>query len=169
MEEKDTLQDFLYAYVETGWFDHERQKTLKAMKRLWKAMPQTDIDRLPGKLIVFAPAAVKLGDVLPLFNSGMREEGAFIYLAPHLECKSQTEVDKTVAHEFAHVVLGHGRSDSAVTETKETLIRQADVPHEREADELIKQWGYEPAYNRRPESKRKLNSSRRITGRKRKR
>jgi hypothetical protein len=161
MEEKDTLQEFLYTYVETGWFDHERRKTLEAMKRLWKAVPQTDFDRLPGKLIVFAPASVKLGEVLPWRD-----------LAPHLERKSQSEIDKTVAHEFAHVILRHGRSDSTATETKETLIRQADVPHEREADELIKKWGYAPAYNRRPntaKSRRILNLSRRITGRKRKR
>jgi hypothetical protein len=172
MEEKDTLQDFLYTYVETGWFDHEREKTLEAMKRLWKTMPQTDIDQLPARLIVFAPAAIKLGQTYPWLDSGTREEGTLIYLAPELELMSQSEIDITVAHEFAHAVLGHGKCGSAGTETKEALIRQADVPHEREADELITKWGYAPAYNRRPNTakpKRLLNSSRRTARPKRKR
>jgi hypothetical protein len=151
-KESWSWDDFKYRFIETGWFDYGRAKTLVAMQKLWERVPQEDLDNLPADLIVFAPATYILGEVFPLSLGGESEEetrGALVYLSPQLERKSQAEVDSTVAHEFAHLVLGSHRSDY----TRNTYPQgaefktQGDVPSEQDADRLISDWGYKPAYN----------------------
>ena len=94
--------DFRYQYIETGWFDYDRPKTIAAIEKLSKRLPEDVQDNLPP-LVVFAPSAAKLGEFKP-FRLGDR---LLLYLSPRLEAKPQSEVDFTVAHEFAHILLGH--------------------------------------------------------------
>jgi hypothetical protein len=141
--------DFCYQFIETGSVDYDRAKTIAAMKTLCERVPQEDLDKLPGSLIVFAPSTDKLGEVFPLRMPVSEEEacGVIIYLSPELESKSQEEVDRTVAHEFAHVVLGCYRSDYTRKRSQGVDFEtQGDVPSEQDADALIGRWGYEPAY-----------------------
>jgi hypothetical protein len=79
---------------------------------------------------------------------------AFVYLAPGIERLSQARVDSVVAHEFAHVILGHGSPDGrAIHDAVPT--KQADVPAEGEADRLVRLWGFDPAYPEHRNKKRK--------------
>jgi hypothetical protein len=150
-EEKESWEDFCYRFIDRSWFDYGRAKTLAATQKLWERVPQDDLDKLPGDVIVFAPATHNLGEVFPLSLGGEGDEqtrGALVYLSPQLERKSQAEVDSTVAHEFARVVLGCHRSDYArnIFPQSVEFKAQGDVPSEQDADALISHWGYKPAY-----------------------
>jgi uncharacterized protein YjaZ len=106
IEKLDAWEDFRYTYVETGWFNPHRQKTLEAMHRFYEKVSQSDLDKLEEhSVIVFAPSPAYLGQVMP--GPVAFDAVVFVYLAPGLEKKNQAEVDFTVAHEFAHVLLGH--------------------------------------------------------------
>lgn len=40
---KESWEDFKYEYIETGWFNYDRAKTFKAMRRLWEKIPEGDL------------------------------------------------------------------------------------------------------------------------------
>jgi hypothetical protein len=61
---------FRYQYIETGWFDYDRYKTIEAMQKLSERLPEDVLYSLPP-LVVFAPSAAKLGEVKP-FGLGDR-------------------------------------------------------------------------------------------------
>lgn len=145
-------QNARYDLVETGWFDLEnRPKSLRAVEKIVGRISDEELETLTEKVtIVFAPSPYIDGEVLPLFASaatpktvpelpaGVSWDNAedrktcFVYLAPHLERKSQPYVDSVVAHEFAHVLLHPFQGPSAGIEA--------------EADAKIQRWGFEPAY-----------------------
>jgi hypothetical protein len=142
--------DFRYQYIETGWFDYDRYKTIEAMQKLSKRLPDDVRDSLPP-LVVFAPSAAKLGEVKP-FGLGDR---LLLYLSPRLEAKPQSEVDFTVAHEFAHVSLGHHRPDGTTVPSDAIVHSHEDVPSEQETDRLAESWGFAlPKIGRRQRKKR---------------
>jgi hypothetical protein len=147
-----TWEDFKYRYLDTGLVDYHRTRTVKALERLFNAMSQEDLDSLPRLLIVFAPPTQQLGEAIPWVEPGIEQSGFFIYLAPQLERKSQAEVDSTVAHEFAHAILLDDPTPTHGVGPEERLSRQADLPSDVKADELVQKWGFAPAYRR---SKRK--------------
>ena len=64
----------------------------------------------------------------------MPSDLTFVYLSPTLEFELQVDVDFIVAHELAHLVLGHGRQ----RQRDQTEV-DAD---ENAADELVCRWGY---------------------------
>lgn len=61
-----------------------------------------------------------------------------------LEQEQQDEADFTVAHEIAHIVLGHYRPGATSLETEKAgaIQRRQDVPNEIEADKLAESWGF---------------------------
>jgi IrrE N-terminal-like domain len=65
-----------------------------------------------------------------------------VYLSPELEIESQEQVNFTVAHEFAHVVLRHSPLCDSERGKK----------NEQMADDLAKEWGFE-----RPEQPYEIN------------
>ena len=75
--------EFRYQYIETGWFDYDRCKTIEAMRKLSKCVPEEVLDNLPS-LTVFAPSAALLGHALPCGTG----DSIFVYLSPRLESKS---------------------------------------------------------------------------------
>jgi hypothetical protein len=128
-------QEFAYAHIDSGWFDCDRTRTLHAMRTLCERMPKEAKDELPSGIIVFAPSGNVCGEARPLYTpEGPERHDHFIYLAPCLERRPQDSVDATVAHEFAHVLLGHG----------EVVDPDDPLRQEREADLLIQKWGYPP-------------------------
>lgn len=138
-------EEFLYAYVETGWFDYEdRPKTMKAMRRVWERIPADTLQDLPS-VTVFAPSPCKRGEVLP-FGGRFEQNAAFVYLSPTLESEPQVQVDFTVAHEFAHVVLGHhfhSHPDICLSADQSAKItHNFEVPAEIKADALTESWGF---------------------------
>ncbi len=122
-------EDFQYRFLETGWFDDDRVKTVEATRRLSERMPGIVYDALPA-LLVMAPSQHVLGQIYPELHLTRHREGVIVYLSPELESKAQEEVDFTVAHEFAHVHLGH----RSLRENPPTL--------EDDADSLVQAWGY---------------------------
>ncbi len=129
--------NFHCQYIETGWFDYDRHKTIEAMRKLSERIPEEVLDNLPP-LVVFAPSKAKLGEMKP-YGLGDR---LLLYLAPQLESKPQKEVDFTVAHEFAHVVLGHYKLGATAHPSGVTVRRHGDAPSEQEADKLAESWGF---------------------------
>ena len=133
--QEEEWQEFAYAYIDSGWFDDDRTRTLDAMRTLCERMPKEAKDELPPGIIVFAPSSNVYGEAKPLYTpEGPERHDHFIYLAPRLERRPQESVDATVAHEFAHVLLGHG----------EVIDPDDPLKQEREADLLIQKWGYAP-------------------------
>ena len=64
------------------------------------------------------------------------------FLSPRLERKSQARVNSVVAHEFAHVILGHDGDSFPVDKVPK---KYKDLPAEKAADALIESWGYRAA------------------------
>jgi hypothetical protein len=109
--------------------------------------------KMPGTnlppLVVFAPSAAKLGEVKP-FGLGDR---LLLYLSPRLEAKPQSEVDFTVAHESAHILLGHQRPGA--TTAPPDVQSHEDAPSEQNADRLAESWGFaRPSVGRRERKKK---------------
>lgn len=129
-------QAFAYDYIDSGWFDDDRLKTLRAMKTLCERMPQEARNDIPPDIIVFAPSPDEWGAAIPWYTPGGGPErhSQLIYLSPNLEMRPQRHVNATVAHEFAHTILGHDGTVQCGDEYR----------HEREADMLIQEWGYRP-------------------------
>jgi Zn-dependent protease with chaperone function len=123
-DKNERWDDFHYQFLQSGWFDDDRAKTVEAMRRLSERMPEEIFDELPI-VIVLAPAQWKYGQVYPSILNGV-----VVYLSPTLEKLEQEEVDFTVAHEFAHVHLGH-------------QVWSNNPPSlEDEADKLVESWGF---------------------------
>ena len=129
-----TWDDIEDRFIDASWFDYEgRPKTLKAVETFARRLTDVELDRVTfdERFILFAPVPGKYGETKGLFGEG----AAFIYLSPELESVDQDSVDSTVAHEFAHMLLGHH-------------LRAWRVGDEKEADEMIKGWGFAAAYNK---------------------
>jgi hypothetical protein len=134
---------FLYMYVNPGWFDEDRTKTLHALRQCFDRIPIEAWDEMPP-LILFAPSSWKFGQVNPLATHSFPRPTiqAFVYLSPSLESESQEQLDFTVAHELAHALLGHHRPDNS--EATHTLgsIPHEEAPSEIAADKLAESWGF---------------------------
>jgi IrrE N-terminal-like domain len=134
------LEELIDHINETYCDIDERPKLRRAFAVLCEHLPEATYYELP-QLIIFAPAPWKYGSVSPVPNRLNRGPvGALIYFAPALEEMSQEQSNFTVAHEFAHVALGHYK----------LLLSKGPTDYENVedgADALVKQWGYEiPAY-----------------------
>lgn len=110
-----------------------RYQTWCALNTLSYRMPVRTMRKLPP-VRVFAPGVGCLGEVLSLPCDGE----ILLYLDPCLEKKTQRAVNYVVAHEFAHVVLGHYGNFEHVR--KPGLHREQ--PEEVAADALVVSWGY---------------------------
>lgn len=78
-----------------------------------------------------------------------------LYLSPRLEAKPQNEVDFTVAHEFAHVSLGHQQPGATRVPPDTVVQSHEDVPSEQDADRLAESWGFAlPKVGRRQRKKK---------------
>ena len=109
-------------------------KRCQALTLLYRTIPDV-LDKTPCTAI-FAPEASGL-------CTGASHAEVMVYLAPELELESQEQVNFTVAHEFAHVVLRHSFLCWNLEQSKRD---------EQEADSLAKEWGFE-----RPKQPYKVN------------
>lgn len=141
-----TWEDFVDTYLsDPVLFDwNGRAKTMEAMSCFWHAASKSGEDELPQPLYIFAPSPGISGEAIRW--AACETRGVIMYLAPNLEDMVQDDVNSIVAHEFAHVLLGHRwaeRQGSSVSES-----RHEDEPYEIEADKLVEKWGFKPAYHR---------------------
>ena len=124
-----TWEEFSYQFIETGWFDYDdRVKTLAAIRRVCERVPAETLEDL--NVAVFAPSQHIFGQAYPAMGPVMSSK-TLIYLSPDLEKQTQDDADFTVAHEFAHAVLGHGADWT-----------KNGPGIEDEADELTVKWGF---------------------------
>jgi hypothetical protein len=129
-------REFKDKHVSYPWFDDDRVKTIKAMRTLWDRMPEKDKERIPD-VIVFAPTPDVWGRAYTWYqpaNCPIERRVRFIYLSPAMESRPRRYVNATVAHEFAHAIFGHEDAQPS-----DDLVKQ-----DREADNLIQEWGYRP-------------------------
>jgi hypothetical protein len=138
-KESSRLEGLIYEYIDTGWFDRDRAKTTEAMGKAFLRIPRAIWDEMP-MMTIFAPSPKKLGEVYPYGPQGR----LFLYLSPGLENQPQDEVDFAVAHEFAHIALGHYSPEKwMLPEDLAAKIQyHEDVPNEIEADKLTESWGF---------------------------
>jgi hypothetical protein len=150
-EAAERWAEFESAFINWPWFEAEdRPKTVRALQLLARRMPTECFDALPP-LLVLAPSPAHLGWALEFVQqpSTSKHSSAFIYLSPELESKPQRRVNSCVAHEVAHVVLGHYKLNGNHTPTQTDLkqMNPGRLSKERQADRLIRQWGYCAAYH----------------------
>ena len=141
-----------------NWWDNNIQASLKAgalrlgkrfdgVINFYKVMTRWDGDdksneeilvALP-KTLIWTPALPHAGQVFrPNMAAGF---DAIMYLSPSLEFESQAFINHTVAHEFAHVHLGHHVGEGSIQLAK-AGIKHGDQQHEREADALAAEWRF---------------------------
>lgn len=139
----DTFTDITYCDLQV------RPKTAKALCRLAERIPDSVVNDLP-RIVVFAPNPRDYGLCIPLMAGEPNGADAFVYLAPSLERQSQSDVDFTVAHEFAHAALRHHEPESLMTfSIDEAKKGYLNLNSEVAADELVAAWGYEIPKRRR--------------------
>jgi len=91
--------------VEQGWIDRPGSaKRLNGLEEVRKKMPKEMQAALP-QLIIFSPGLDVGGATL---RRDIPLSYAFVYLSPTLEKEHCINATWAVAHELAHVVLGHG-------------------------------------------------------------
>jgi hypothetical protein len=148
--EQERWEGFLDSYVAPDWFDHdERPKTMTAMREVFEKIPSEVWDEMPN-LILVAPAPGIRGQVFPELDGG-GPPIVFVYLSPELENKrvKQADVDFTVAHELAHVYLGHHQINNRDVRAIKTTDTYLNCQPEQKADALVKSWGFViPEYRR---------------------
>ena len=138
-----TPDAFLDSYTDSIYCDLDaRPKTAKALIKLSERIPDNVVNDLP-RIVVFAPNPDDYGSCIPLMPSKSSGDDAFIYFAPSLERQSQTEVDFTVAHEFAHAALRHHEPKNLMTLSMEEAKKgYLEWESEIAADQLVAEWGY---------------------------
>lgn len=147
-DQEQGWQDFMYAHINDAvFFDiGRRPKTFEAVECVWRAASKSGDDKFQQLLHIFAPSPGISAEAIPWAECEYQRQGIIIYLAPNLEDKSQDEVNSIVAHEFAHLVLGHPWAQGQGSMGSES--RHEDHPYEIEADKLVEKWDFKPAYHR---------------------
>ena len=132
----DTFTDSIYCDLQT------RPKIAKALIRLSERIPDDVVNGWP-RIVVFAPNPQDYGLCIPLMAGAPDGADAFIYFAPSLERQSQSDVDFTVAHEFAHASLRHHEPESLMTFSMDEARKgYLNWDSEVAADQLVAEWGY---------------------------
>ena len=139
-----TPDAFLDSFTDSIYCDLDvRPKTAKALIKLSERISNNIVNDLP-RIVVFAPNPDDYGSCLPLMPSDSTCGDALIYLAPSLERQSQTDVDFTVAHEFAHASLRHHKPENLMSFSMDEAKKgYLNWNSEVAADELVAAWGYE--------------------------
>lgn len=119
------FDDSLLASAKRKWVTEG--KRCQALELLYRTIPDV-LDQTP-RTAIFAPDA----DAGGLYTDAPFA-GVMVYLSPELELESQEQVNFTVAHEFAHLVLKH----SALC-----WNRKQSQDDEQAADGLAREWGFE--------------------------
>jgi hypothetical protein len=130
----DWFQESVQPSMKDGWLTPG--KRLEAVMQVWSKMVRSGEEwelSLPTATF-FAPDLVTVGWAMHRFPNGN-----VIYLSPTLEMESLPEVMHTVAHELAHVALGHTKHEILAGQC---AVKWEDRKHEKDADALAAKWGF---------------------------
>ncbi len=122
MRGRVTFEEIWDRFVDHRWFDDDRTQTIVALQVLAERVPEDVLDSLD--VLFFALSTWKNGQACPSSPKSL------VYLSPSLETMAQEEANFVVAHEVAHMYLGH---DDYMTN---------DQTIEEQADALVVKWGY---------------------------
>jgi Peptidase family M48 len=136
---------FVHRFGVNCW-DSGQIKMLIALKRAAMEIPDTILCNLPP-VRIFTPTRADCGVTLMVETTGQVFSPAqpltLMYLSPLMELYSQAEIEFTVAHEFAHIALGHLWSRNAQSEMNTFKdATYGDAPSEIAADKLAESWGF---------------------------
>jgi hypothetical protein len=105
------------------------------IRAVLERLPLHALEQLEGKVFRFLVPKNQFGRVTRLSRDCRRGE-LIVFLSPELLLRPQVEGQLVIAHELAHVVLGHEEGVSVNAE--ETCAED-----ERDADDLIRSWGFD--------------------------
>lgn len=124
----------LFPQIDIGFcIAPDRRKTEEVVDHVIGAIPAKD-RRLLSRCVIFAPSSHFQGEA---FAS---KGGAVVYLAARVERESKSDIATVVAHELAHVVLGH--YDAKPVMPTDLPEKYKDLPAETAARELAERWGF---------------------------
>ncbi len=132
----DWFEQAVTGGIEAGWISRENTKRrLNALRTAHEKMDPQSQAKLPPTMVIFAPGIHHGGQNM---RREMATDLVFVYLSPILEFDWQVDVDFVVAHELAHVVLGHGNKRQLTPE-------EVGLPHELTtaeiaASDLVAKW-----------------------------
>ena len=136
LQRRTLLLDMLVKSRETGWWETAvTSKRWKAVTHVYKKLSVfNDYEgvNIP-EVTLFAPELDTMGSAA---SRHLPSDTAFIYLAPTLEFESQKDVDHTVAHELAHVILGDHIGGYIQG------VPYNEQPKEIAAKQLAAEWGF---------------------------
>lgn len=118
-------------------FDAEQSLRHGAIYELARVLPNDDfqiLDERMGDVSWFLPDHFNLGKVQPFPTDAGGQQARVLYLSPALEYKDPRLVLAVVAHELAHVFLGHPVLGSTTSEY--------DF-NEEQAWDQVRAWGFE--------------------------
>jgi hypothetical protein len=141
--EHDDREDFILKIID-GMFSYLDSAYLPHVKSVLNSAPITDLEKL-------ADSNVALFAIDPNFSALTLDprsfDGPIIYLSPHLLSRPESEIRAVIAHEFAHVVLGHMNPPEVNAldkraESGEKTTYELAKSDEEAADRLAESWGF---------------------------
>lgn len=147
-------------YTLTGMKPNERQRLIESLlldgsTHLWIAetfvphiqavlehIPLDYLRQLAEKDFRFLAPERVLGRVTQ-WNHALAIGDFVVFLSPELLTLSEEEIRTVIAHELAHLLLGH-------TEALSLSARHEAEKGERQADDLAKSWGFNSLPNKHP-------------------
>ena len=126
------FEDGLWPALGIGPADPMEGQRFLALAVVLLTLPQDDYNKLRKE---FEEADLSFYIPHPATYGEIRPEEQFVYFSPLLERVAFSRVLAVVAHELAHIVLGHHR--------KLAVTPEEEKKREEEAWALVRKWGFE--------------------------
>jgi hypothetical protein len=143
-ENEDDDREYFISKIIDGMFSYLDSAYLPHVLTVLNAVPIADLKKLAkSDAALFAIDPNRLGLVL-----GPRSFwGPIIYLSPALPSLPESEIRAVIAHEFAHVALGHMNPPEKdaldkSAESGEKTAYELGKSDEKTADKLAESWGF---------------------------
>jgi hypothetical protein len=137
MDAQSWWDEVVWGSLTGAWMSHETHR-YRAISRVYERLKEKgfSFESFPP-MVIFAPdfetAGLTLGRTVP-------PNLVLVYLSPMLELEPQWDIDFTVAHEFAHVLLDGGKLRLWTAE--EMALPYRSRKEEVAADVLALEWGF---------------------------
>jgi len=147
MDEKERKNDIDYWWTDAigNSFDYGNERRVHlAFRHVLLALPDKDFEHFMEQRPLLLCLPQLLGKtfrrLFPIPPGAEPIKVNFIYLSPNIDRWSEKNLVNTIAHEIAHLVLGHQDIRDAKHKPRSET--------EAEADALSKKWGFGPSYTK---------------------
>src|SRR5947207_13463501 len=130
-EDREQAIEGWWGYMDQGGLDHDVEDSVGRLHRAFRKVLARTSDEQLRRFCDLSPQVICLRSRGKVFRA--HKNVPLIYLVPVFKM-SETTLLNLVAHEMAHVVLGHHESGPPDFEEK--------------ADDLVEQWGFKRSYPR---------------------